>query len=96
MMWRTRKTFIDNIAALLNAYGDFNVILVIEPDSLGNLVMNLKLQKCANPRQLKMSVPTVIMYLDADHAGQLEYSTRPYNNSSWRPKQHQPRHLNYL
>ena len=50
-----------------------------EPDSLANLVTNLKAAKCANAEctyktlvtyaMEKLNLPNVAMYLDASHAG---------------------------
>ena len=50
-----------------------------EPDSLANLVTNLKVAKCANAKCTyktivtyateKLNLPKVAMYLDAGHAG---------------------------
>ncbi|KUJ18153.1 glycoside hydrolase family 6 protein [Mollisia scopiformis] len=78
------KAYIDAIKALLVTYSDVKVILVIEPDSLANLVTNLSVQKCANAEAAYkecveyaisiLNLPNVSMYLDAGHAGWLGWS----------------------
>ena len=78
------ENYIDQIVTQLNAYPDVNVVLVIEPDSLANLVTNLSVQKCANAATAykqcvtyaiqKLNLPNVAMYLDAGHAGWLGWS----------------------
>ena len=78
------KNYIDQIKKQLQAYPDVNVVLVIEPDSLANLVTNLSVQKCANAADTykssvtyaiqQLNLPNVAMYLDAGHAGWLGWS----------------------
>ncbi|KAH8811859.1 1, 4-beta cellobiohydrolase [Xylogone sp. PMI_703] len=78
------KAYIDSIKALLVQYSDVKVILVIEPDSLANLVTNLSVAKCANAQAAykecttyaiqQLNLPNVSMYLDAGHAGWLGWS----------------------
>jgi cellulose 1,4-beta-cellobiosidase len=78
------KAYIDAIKALLVTYSDVKVILVIEPDSLANLVTNLSVAKCANAEAAykecieyaisTLNLPNVSMYLDAGHAGWLGWS----------------------
>ncbi|KAF9885953.1 hypothetical protein FE257_012128 [Aspergillus nanangensis] len=75
------KAYIDSIKELLVTYSDVNTILVIEPDSLANLVTNMGVQKCANAHDAylectnyavtELNLPNVSMYLDAGHAGWL-------------------------
>nr|ATQ35966.1 cellobiohydrolase [Talaromyces piceae] len=75
------KTYIDNIAAQISNYSDVNTILVIEPDSLANMVTNLNVSKCANAQSAyyecvnyavtKLNLDNVSMYIDAGHAGWL-------------------------
>ncbi|KAI1273876.1 1, 4-beta cellobiohydrolase [Xylaria sp. FL0933] len=75
------KAYIDAIVAVLKKYSDVKVILVIEPDSLANLVTNLSVSKCANAKSAylectnyaitSLNLPNVAMYLDAGHAGWL-------------------------
>ncbi|PQE18271.1 putative 1,4-beta-D-glucan cellobiohydrolase C protein [Rutstroemia sp. NJR-2017a WRK4] len=78
------KAYIDSIKSLLVTYSDVSVILVVEPDSLANLVTNLSVQKCANAQAAylecvqyaitQLNLPNVSMYLDAGHAGWLGWS----------------------
>jgi len=78
------KAYIDAIRAILVTYSDVKVILVIEPDSLANLVTNLSVSKCANAQAAylqcveyaiaQLNLPNVSMYLDAGHAGWLGWS----------------------
>ncbi|KAL2800863.1 putative 1,4-beta-D-glucan cellobiohydrolase C [Aspergillus keveii] len=75
------KEYIDAIREILVEYSDVQVILVIEPDSLANLVTNLNVAKCANAQDAylectnyavtQLNLPNVAMYLDAGHAGWL-------------------------
>ncbi|KAL4746123.1 1,4-beta-D-glucan cellobiohydrolase C [Aspergillus terricola var. indicus] len=75
------KDYIDSIREILVEYSDVHVILVIEPDSLANLVTNLNVAKCANAQSAylectnyavtQLNLPNVAMYLDAGHAGWL-------------------------
>ncbi|KAL4781029.1 1, 4-beta cellobiohydrolase [Aspergillus varians] len=75
------KEYIDSIRENIVEYSDTNIILVIEPDSLANLVTNLDVEKCANAQDAylectnyaitQLDLPNVSMYLDAGHAGWL-------------------------
>ncbi|KAL4930165.1 putative cellobiohydrolase [Aspergillus undulatus] len=75
------KAYIDAIREHVVEYSDTNIILVIEPDSLANLVTNLSVEKCANAQEAylectnyaitQLDLPNVSMYLDAGHAGWL-------------------------
>ncbi|BAE64227.1 unnamed protein product [Aspergillus oryzae RIB40] len=75
------KAYIDSIREQVEKYSDTQIILVIEPDSLANLVTNLNVQKCANAQDAylectnyaltQLNLPNVAMYLDAGHAGWL-------------------------
>lgn len=75
------KAYIDSIVAQLKTYSDIRTILVIEPDSLANLVTNLSESKCANAAAAyyecvdyaleQLNLPNVAMYIDAGHAGWL-------------------------
>ncbi|EAW07839.1 glycoside hydrolase family 6 protein [Aspergillus clavatus NRRL 1] len=75
------KAYIDSIRKHIDNYSDTQIILIIEPDSLANLVTNLNVAKCANAADaykectnyaLKtLDAPNVSMYLDAGHAGWL-------------------------
>ncbi|KAI0835845.1 carbohydrate-binding module family 1 [Hypoxylon sp. FL0890] len=75
------KAYIDAIVDLAKTYSDVRLLLVIEPDSLANLVTNLNVAKCSNAQSAYMecvqyaienlNLPNVAMYLDAGHAGWL-------------------------
>jgi cellulose 1,4-beta-cellobiosidase len=75
------KAYIDSIAAALKAQSDVHVALIVEPDSLANLVTNMNVPKCANAADAykecinyaltTLNIAQVAMYLDAGHAGWL-------------------------
>ena len=75
------KSYIDAIRRQLLAYSDIRTILVIEPDSLANMVTNMNVAKCAGAASTykeltvyalkQLNLPHVAMYLDAGHAGWL-------------------------
>ncbi|PYH89419.1 cellulase [Aspergillus ellipticus CBS 707.79] len=75
------KAYIDSIRELIVTYSDVQTILIIEPDSLANLVTNLDVAKCANAESAylectnyaleQLNLANVAMYLDAGHAGWL-------------------------
>lgn len=75
------RQYIDSIRAKLIEYSDIKVILVIEPDSLANLVTNLNVPKCANAKDAyiqstdyaveQLNLPNVSAYLDGGHGGWL-------------------------
>ncbi|OTA53081.1 glycoside hydrolase family 6 protein [Hypoxylon sp. EC38] len=75
------KAYIDAIVDLAKTYSDVRLLLVVEPDSLANLVTNLNVAKCSNAQSAYMecvqyaienlNLPNVAMYLDAGHAGWL-------------------------
>lgn len=78
------KAYIDSIVTQLKTYSDIRVILVVEPDSLANMVTNLSVQKCANAQSAyyecvnyaleQLNLANVAMYIDAGHAGWLGWS----------------------
>ncbi|KAJ5716878.1 hypothetical protein N7488_002524 [Penicillium malachiteum] len=78
------KAYIDTIRAQIVEYSDVQTILVIEPDSLANLVTNLDVTKCADAEDaylecvnyalIQLNLPNVAMYIDAGHAGWLGWS----------------------
>ncbi|KAJ9133835.1 Glucanase [Pleurostoma richardsiae] len=78
------KAYIDAIREQLVAFSDLRIILVVEPDSLANLVTNLNVAKCSNAQSAylectnyaltQLNLPNVAMYLDAGHAGWLGWS----------------------
>lgn len=73
--------YIDSIKAVVQEYSDVRHILVIEPDSLANMVTNLAVAECAaaqsayyecvNYALVQLNLPNVAMYIDAGHAGWL-------------------------
>jgi cellulose 1,4-beta-cellobiosidase len=75
------KKYIDAIREMVIRYSDIRILLVIEPDSLANMVTNLGVAKCAGAQAAYMEctqyalknldLPNVAMYLDAGHAGWL-------------------------
>lgn len=75
------KNYVDNIRKKLIEYSDVRTILVIEPDSLANMVTNMGVAKCAGAassyKELTkytmktLDLPHVAQYLDAGHAGWL-------------------------
>ncbi|KAI1398500.1 carbohydrate-binding module family 1 [Hypoxylon fuscum] len=75
------KAYIDAIASLVKSYSDVRLLLVIEPDSLANMITNMNVAKCSNAQSAYMectqyaiknlNLPNVAMYLDAGHAGWL-------------------------
>lgn len=76
-----KTDYIDKIAAIIQKYPDVKLNLAVEPDSLGNLVTNMGVQKCATAAPFykdltayalrKLNLPNVDMYLDGAHAGWL-------------------------
>ncbi|SPO03291.1 probable cellulose 1,4-beta-cellobiosidase II precursor [Cephalotrichum gorgonifer] len=75
------KGYIDSIREVILKYPDVRVLLVIEPDSLANMITNLSVQKCVNAEAAylectnyavkQLNLPNVAMYLDGGHAGWL-------------------------
>ncbi|KAH6611731.1 glycoside hydrolase family 6 protein [Chaetomium sp. MPI-SDFR-AT-0129] len=75
------KSYIARIRQLLIQYSDIRTILVVEPDSLANMVTNLNQPKCGNAASTykelvtyaikELNLANVAMYLDAGHAGWL-------------------------
>jgi cellulose 1,4-beta-cellobiosidase len=78
---RYQKEYIDVFAAALAAHPKVNTALILEPDSLGNLVTNLEKPACATAEPIykraiayaiaKLSLPNAFIYVDAAHAGWL-------------------------
>jgi cellulose 1,4-beta-cellobiosidase len=78
---RYRSEVVDPLAAALRAHAGQRVAVVIEPDSLANLVTNANVEKCAKSDALyrgaiayavsALAMPHVSLYLDAGHAGWL-------------------------
>ncbi|EAW12291.1 putative cellobiohydrolase [Aspergillus clavatus NRRL 1] len=75
------KAYIDAIRAQLLKYPDVHTILVIEPDSLANLITNINVAKCSGAKDAylecinyalkQLNLPNVAMYIDAGHGGWL-------------------------
>ncbi|KAF5022834.1 hypothetical protein F66182_5128 [Fusarium sp. NRRL 66182] len=75
------KNYINRIKTIIKSYSEIRMILVIEPDSLANLVTNLNVPKCSKAKDAyisltihavkELNLPNVAMYLDAGHAGWL-------------------------
>ena len=75
------KKYIDSIVTIVKKHTSTSIALVIEPDSLGNLVTNLNTPKCNGAQAAykegityalqQLNLPNVAMYLDAGHAGWL-------------------------
>lgn len=73
--------YIDPIVALIKKYPNTAFALIIEPDSLPNLVTNINLPTCQASAEgyrtgvayaLKnLNMPNVVMYMDAGHGGWL-------------------------
>ncbi|KAL1621104.1 hypothetical protein SLS56_009309 [Neofusicoccum ribis] len=76
-----KTEYIDPIVEQIKAYPDVFFTLVIEPDSLANLVTNLNVAKCSGAESAykesveyaikNLNLDNVAMYLDAGHAGWL-------------------------
>ncbi|EJT73809.1 hypothetical protein GGTG_07664 [Gaeumannomyces tritici R3-111a-1] len=81
---RYKTEFIDKIVALLKAKPNTAFALVIEPDSLPNLVTNSDLTTCQQSAAgyrdgvayaiKQLNLPNVVMYLDAGHGGWLGWN----------------------
>jgi cellulose 1,4-beta-cellobiosidase len=82
------KAYVDGIAKAFRAHTSQRIVAVVEPDSLGNLVTNLSLPKCAASDSAyregiayaisKLSAANVYLYVDAAHAGWLGWdANRP-------------------
>jgi cellulose 1,4-beta-cellobiosidase len=79
---RYKSEFVDKIAEIFLKYPEQRISVVLEPDSLPNLVTNQGVRRC-NERVFqgyrdgvayalqKLSLPNVAIYLDAGHAGWL-------------------------
>jgi cellulose 1,4-beta-cellobiosidase len=78
---RYKKEFIDPIVAELKAHPDQPIVVVLEPDSLGNLATNMAIPMCQEARPAykegvayaikQFALPNVSVYLDAAHSGWL-------------------------
>jgi cellulose 1,4-beta-cellobiosidase len=78
---RYRQEFVDVIAAAFRTHRDQRIVVVLEPDSLSNLVTNMGNPRCAAVSGIykrgiayaitKLAQPNVSLYLEAAHAGWL-------------------------
>jgi cellulose 1,4-beta-cellobiosidase len=78
---RYKSEFIDPITAQFKAHPSQPIVVVLEPDSLGNLATNMALPMCKEARPVYKSgiiyaiksfaLPNVSVYLDAAHSGWL-------------------------
>jgi len=78
---RYQREYIDVIATAFAAHPDQKIAVILEPDSLANLVTNLENPKCQAAEGIykrgiayavaKLSLPNVFVYLDAAHGGWL-------------------------
>lgn len=81
MRERERLTHDAEVVSILKAHPNTAFALVIEPDSLPNLVTNSDLTTCQNSASgyregvayalKQLNLPNVVMYLDAGHGGWL-------------------------
>jgi cellulose 1,4-beta-cellobiosidase len=81
---RYQSGFLDPLAAQLRARPSQRVAIVLEPDSLGNIVTNTRVPKCAAAAPVytrslaaavrTLSMPNVWLYLDVAHAGWLGWT----------------------
>jgi cellulose 1,4-beta-cellobiosidase len=79
-----KSEYIDPIVAIFKKYPNTAIALVIEPDSLPNLVTNSNLQTCKDSASgyregvayaLKsLNLPNIAMYIDAGHGGWLGWN----------------------
>jgi cellulose 1,4-beta-cellobiosidase len=76
-----KTTFVDPFASKLQAAPDLTFAVVLEPDSLGNVITNQAVPFCANASATyeegiayaiqKLQFPHVALYIDAAHGGWL-------------------------
>ncbi|KAH8778567.1 exoglucanase-6A [Diaporthe sp. PMI_573] len=81
---RYKTEYIDPIVKILKAHSNTAFALVIEPDSLPNLVTNSDLSTCQQSAQgyrdgvayaiKQLNLPNVVMYIDAGHGGWLGWN----------------------
>lgn len=80
---RYQHEYVDAVAAAFRAHPDQRVAVILEPDSLSNLVTNLDRPRCHAAEGIykrgiayaisKLSLPNVFLYLEAAHAGWLGF-----------------------
>ncbi len=78
---RYMNEYIDPITAIFKAHADQPIVVILEPDSLGNLATNMALPMCQEAKHAykngivyaikKFALPNVSIYLDAAHSGWL-------------------------
>jgi cellulose 1,4-beta-cellobiosidase len=78
---RYQTDYVDKVALQFRAHGTQHIVVVLEPDSLGNLATNMDVPKCAASAKAyrdsiayaisTLSTPNVSIYLDAAHGGWL-------------------------
>ncbi|KAI0389833.1 1, 4-beta cellobiohydrolase [Xylariaceae sp. FL0594] len=81
---RYKSEYIDPIVAKIKANPNSAFALIIEPDSLPNLVTNSNLQTCQQSKSAyeegvayalkNLNLPNVVMYVDAGHGGWLGWN----------------------
>ncbi|KDR68794.1 hypothetical protein GALMADRAFT_104642 [Galerina marginata CBS 339.88] len=81
------KGFIDSVVTQLSTANakKLSFVVLLEPDSLANVVTNLNVEKCANAASAykqgisyaiaKLQLPNVAIYLDAGHGGWLGWDS---------------------
>lgn len=82
---RYRKEFIDPIARHFAAHPELNIVAILEPDSLPNVISNLSVPACAEAQNVykhsiayavsQLSRPNVHLYLDTAHGGWLGWDS---------------------
>lgn len=78
---RYKKEYIDVIRKTILDFPDISIVLIIEPDSLANMITNMGVPKCAGAASAykeltiyavkQLALPNVTMYLDGGHGGWL-------------------------
>jgi cellulose 1,4-beta-cellobiosidase len=76
-----KKTFVDPYAAALKAAWDLTFAVILEPDSLGNVITKQAVPFCANATSTyeqgivyaiaKLQAPNIALYIDAAYGGWL-------------------------
>ncbi|KUJ06411.1 glycoside hydrolase family 6 protein [Mollisia scopiformis] len=76
-----KHSFVDPYAATLKAAWDLDFAIILEPDSLGNVITNQNVPLCANASSAyeegiayaiaKLQAPNIALYIDAAHGGWL-------------------------
>jgi cellulose 1,4-beta-cellobiosidase len=81
---RYKAEFLDPLASQFRSHPAQRIVVVLEPDSLGNIVTNTRVPKCADAVPVyersiatairTLSMPNVWLYLDVAHAGWLGWN----------------------